>query len=250
MKPEHNFQLNLRRWVLGKDVTGHNDWQETTQCQVVPASQTAIIVCDMWDLHWSRGANERVAAMLPIMNEVLAAARHRGALICHAPSETMEFYADAPARQRALATPLITSPPNAEHPNPPLPVDASDEGSDTGETQTYRAWRRQHPGLTIDQERDIISDNGQQIYSVLQANAIRQVLIMGVHTNMCVLNRSFAIKQMVRWGVPIALVRDLTDTMYNPARSPYVSHAEGTRLVIEYIEKFWCPSILSRDLTA
>jgi hypothetical protein len=71
---------------------------------------------------------------------------------------------------------------------------------------------------------------------------------MGVHTNMCVLNRSFAIKQMVRWGVNIALVRDLTDTMYNPAMPPYVSHDEGTRLVVEYIEKFWCPSLLSDDL--
>jgi nicotinamidase-related amidase len=250
MQTNQNFHLNLRRWELGQDETGHNDWREIIQPKVVPATQTAIIVCDMWDKHWSRGANERVEAMLPTMNAVLIAARNKGALIIHAPSETMDFYADAPARQRALATPLLTPPPNADLPNPPLPVDASDEGSDTGETQTYRAWRRQHAELTIDQARDIISDNGQQIYSVLQAQGIAQVLILGVHTNMCVLNRSFAIKQMVRWGVPIALVRDLTDTMYNPASSPYVSHAEGTRLVIGYIEKFWCPSILSHDLSA
>jgi hypothetical protein len=71
---------------------------------------------------------------------------------------------------------------------------------------------------------------------------------MGVHTNMCVLNRPFAIKQLVRWGVPVALVRDLTDAMYNPARAPYVSHAAGTELVIGYIERFWCPSVTSQDL--
>ena len=65
---------------------------------------------------------------------------------------------------------------------------------------------------------------------------------------MCVLHRSFAIKQMVRWGVDVALVRDLTDTMYNPAMPPYISHEEGTRLVVEFIEKFWCPSIDSSDL--
>ena len=46
----------------------------------------------------------------------------------------------------------------------------------------------------------------------------------------------------------MVLVRDLTDAMYNPAMPPYVSHNEGTRLVIEYIEKFWCPSISSNDL--
>ena len=71
---------------------------------------------------------------------------------------------------------------------------------------------------------------------------------MGVHTNMCVQHRSFAIKQMVRWGVPVALVRDLTDTMYNPAMPPYVSHEEGTRLVVEFIEKFWCPSVTSDQI--
>ena len=53
---------------------------------------------------------------------------------------------------------------------------------------------------------------------------------------------------MVKWGVKIALVRDLTDTMYNPAQPPYVSHDEGTRLVIGYIEKFWCPSVESADI--
>ena len=55
---------------------------------------------------------------------------------------------------------------------------------------------------------------------------------------------------MVRWGQPIALVRDLTDTIYNPAMPPYVSHAEATRLVTAYIEKWWCPSIMSADLGA
>ncbi len=67
---------------------------------------------------------------------------------------------------------------------------------------------------------------------------------------MCILKRSFAIKQMVRWGINVALVRDLTDALYNPAMRPYVSHTEGTRLVIEYIEKFWCPSVESTQLIA
>jgi len=69
-----------------------------------------------------------------------------------------------------------------------------------------------------------------------------------VHTNMCVLHRTFAIKQMVRWGKSVALIRDLTDAMYNPAKSPYVSHDAGTQLIIEFIEKFWCSTILSDDL--
>ena len=66
---------------------------------------------------------------------------------------------------------------------------------------------------------------------------------------MCVLNRSFAIKRMVRWGFDAVLARDLTDAMYNPMRPPYVSHEAGTRLIIEYIEKHWCPTMTSDDIT-
>ncbi len=94
----------------------------------------------------------------------------------------------------------------------------------------------------------MISDNGQEVCNSYTQQGIRQVLIMGVHTNMCILNRSFGIKQMVKWGVNIALVRDLTDAMYNPAMPPYVSHNEGTQLIVGYIEKFWCPTITSEDL--
>ena len=242
------FTLNLRRWQLGQDEHGHNRWVAQVTQQQVSTNKLAIIICDMWDNHWSRGAVVREAALIPPMNQVLATARSRGVQIIHAPSETIDFYRDHPARLRMLTIPPIAPPTAQPHDNPPLPVDASDQGSDTGETTTYKAWSRQHPAVIIDEERDLISDNGREIYSYLAQQQIEQVLIMGVHTNMCVLNRSFAIKQMVRWGVNIALVRDLTDTMYNPAMPPYVSHDEGTQFVIGYIEKFWCPSVSSDDL--
>lgn len=245
--PNH-LTFHLRNWEFTQDAGGHNQWQEKVTIRRVDATKTAIIICDMWDKHWSRGASERVDAMTPRMNEVIAAARAQGVLIIHAPSDTMDFYADTPARWRALSVPAVEPPAPRDHADPPLPIDDSDEGSDTGETTTFKAWSRQHPGLAIDHERDFITDNGGQVYSILQQQGIEQVLIMGVHTNMCVLRRSFAIKQMVKWGVNIALVRDLTDTMYNPAMPPYVSHDEGTRLVVEYIEKFWCPSVVSDDL--
>ncbi|HCP99767.1 MAG TPA: hypothetical protein DIT99_03315 [Candidatus Latescibacteria bacterium] len=114
--------------------------------------------------------------------------------------------------------------------------------------EVFRAESRQHPAIEI-AESDAISDDGCEVYSVLHGRGIKTLLFTGVHTNMCVLNRSFGIKQMTRWGVECVLVRDLTDTMYNPAMSPYVSHEEGTGLIIEFIEKFWCPTIDSSDLT-
>jgi hypothetical protein len=70
----------------------------------------------------------------------------------------------------------------------------------------------------------------------------------GVHTNYCIVARSFGIRQMVALGRPIVLVRDLTDSLYNPKNAPFVSHERGTELVIEHIERYWCPSILSGDV--
>jgi hypothetical protein len=54
---------------------------------------------------------------------------------------------------------------------------------------------------------------------------------------------------MVRLLKNVVLARDLTDAMYDPRQPPYVSHTRGTEMVIEHIEKYWCPSILGEDLT-
>ena len=246
-----------RRRVLDTDENGYREWQMREETRSLDPTKAGIIVCDVWDLHWCRGANERLSALLPRMEKVLTSAREHGVTIIHAPSDTLEFYEGNPARERIRNMPRI-EPPSVEtrssgekDPDPPLPVDASDGGPDTADNPgrvNERGWSRQHPSISIDPERDLISDDGREIYSFLESGGIQTVFIMGVHTNMCVLNRTFGIKQMVRWGVDISLCRDLTDAMYNPAMPPYVSHAEGTGLVIEYIEKFWCPSVMSEDL--
>ena len=241
------LRLSLRRQVLTKDERGRNHWAPQVTARAVPASETAILICDVWDNHWSRGAAERCAEMALRMNEVVAAARAHGVAVIHAPSDTMGFYANSPARQRMLQIPPAAPPEPLPHDDPPLPIDDSDGGSDTGETPWHKAWTRQHPAIEV-QDPDVISDDGEEVYSFLRHRGTDQLVIMGVHTNMCVLNRSFGIKQMVRWGVDVALARDLTDTMYNPARRPYVSHEEGTRLVVEFIEKFWCPTVLGDEL--
>jgi nicotinamidase-related amidase len=242
------LKLGLRTQVLGQDPQGRNAWQVVETPALWPADQTALLLCDVWDLHWSRGANERLAPLLPRMDQVVRAARALGVRIVHAPSDTMNFYEGTPARQRVQAAKAVEPPPEVEREDPPLPVDASDSGTDTGEPTWHQAWSRQHPAIYVDQDRDGISDQGREVYSFLRAEGRSRLLILGVHTNMCVLHRSFAIKQMVKWGMEVVLLRDLTDTMYNPARSPYVGHEEGTRLVVEYIEKFWCATAHSEEV--
>lgn len=82
------------------------------------------------------------------------------------------------------------------------------------------------------------------------APRMNQFVLVGVHTNMCVIGRPFGLRNMVRAGKNVALVRDLTDTMYNPRQPPKVPHVVGTDLIVEYIEKYVCPTITSGQLLA
>ncbi len=107
---------------------------------------------------------------------------------------------------------------------------------------------RQHPAIDILPE-DAISDRGDEVYNLLRRYGVDQVIVMGVHTNMCVLGRPFSIRRLVTLGFRVALMRDMTDTMYNSRQHPYVNHFRGTDLVIEHIERHWCPTLTSSDLT-
>ncbi len=250
MPIEETLLLPCRRQALGRTGEGYRAWHTETQETRWPASATALLLCDVWNRHTCPAAEARLERLVPRMAEVVTALRARGVQIVHAPSDTMPFYAGSPARERVLAAPAVPPPAAIAHDDPPLPVDATGGGCDADreEPSPPWPWTREHPGIIIDESVDVIADNGRDLYAYYQQRGIRHVLIMGVHTNMCVLNRTFAIKQLVRWNVEVALIRDLTDAMYDPARPPYVSHEDGVRLIVEYIEKFWCPTVTSTEI--
>jgi nicotinamidase-related amidase len=217
----------------------------------------------MWDDHWCQGAARRVAELAGPINEVVQSARARGILIIHAPSTTTAPYEGTPARERARRAPFHATPaplstaerwgtawcwPDPAR-EPALPIDDSDMGCDCPEKCEIRApWTRQTGAIEIDQSRDAITDNGQETFNLLAERGIDNVIIAGVHLNMCVLGRPFAIRQLVHQGKKVLLLRDLTDTMYNSRKKPFVNHFRGTDLVIEHIEKHWCPTISRVDL--
>ena len=219
------------------------------------SSQSAIVICDMWNGHYCQSSVRRINEMVPRMNATIGAARSLGVQIVHSPSGTLDVYAATRQRKRMLAA-KPTAPPvpisrwcyldrTAE---PPLPIDDAIEPCDDAAVgEAVRRFDRQHPGLTI-AEPDGISDSGEEIYSFFTQQGIRNVALMGVHLNMCVLGRSFGIRQLTRVGFNVVLARDLTDSMYDPRQAPWVSHARGTELMIGHVEQYWCPSIASADL--
>ena len=232
-----------------------NQWRTTESNVTWEGANTAIVVCDMWDKHWCPEATERVDEMVPHMNRVLQLARQRGALIIHCPSDTMDFYKNHPGYHLAKAAPKFETTVPLKgwcsiegQKEPPLPIDDSDGGCNgCPDCRSYRAWSRQHAGIAI-QAGDAVTDSVDAFYLMKQRN-ITNVVVLGVHANMCVLGRPFSIRQMVAQGQNVLLMRDMTDSMYNQARKPYVSHFVGTDLVVDHIEKYWCGSVTSSDLT-
>ncbi|HEX4167874.1 MAG TPA: isochorismatase family protein [Bryobacteraceae bacterium] len=248
-KPTNAVDLQLTLQSLIHPFKTGDGWTQVHFRHSVASEHAAIIICDMWDRHWCGGATTRVEALAHRMAPVLEQARAKSILIIHAPSDTMAFYAHAPGRLLAEQAPHATPPSGIEptEKEPPLPIDDRDGGCDTPGDQEHQAWTRETPLLKIE-SGDVISDKGTEIYNVLRQHHVNTVLMMGVHANMCILNRSFGIRQLTRWGVHCILVRDLTDAMYNPASWPHVSHSAGTNLVIEHIEKYWAPTVASDDL--
>ena len=225
---------------------GSGDWMPVAVTQTFPVGETAILICDMWDKHWCTGSSHRVDALARKMAPIIDLARANHVQIIHSPSEVMQFYKDTPQRLSIQQISKAEPPAPLGLTDPPLPIDDSRGGCDTDD-KFYKAWSREHATLRIAGD-DVVSDNGAEVYSFLRQKGIKNLLVMGVHTNMCILKRSFAIRQMTNWGIRCVLVRDLTDTMYDPKDRPFVSHDQGTELVVQHIEKYWGPSLLSADL--
>ncbi len=244
--------LNCRR--LEKIPGTADQWTVTNrQVEWVP-SGTAAVICDMWNEHWCKGATARVAEMAPRMNDLISELRRRGVLIIHCPSDTMKYYEGTPGRKLAQSAPKVD-------PNPPLkgwcgidparepalPVDDSDGGcNDDPPCQQGSPWTHEIDTLKIE-PGDAITDSSEA-YNLMRQRGITNVLVMGVHQNMCVLGRPFSIRQMVYQGQNVVLVRDLVDSMYNSRMKPWVDHFTGNDLITWHIEKYWCPTITSDQI--
>ena len=236
--PQQSLLLHARSRVA--DAAGSYTVQEK-ELKWEP-KKTAIIICDMWNEHWCRGATRRVGELAPVMNRTIAAARAKGVLIIHAPSSCMDTYKGYPGRAIAKNAPKAANLPKdiagwctkiPSEEKGTYPIDQSDGGCDDGPTcPSGSPWKFQVAAIEI-KDQDAISDSGVEIWNLLESRGITNVMLMGVHTNMCVLGRPFGLRQMAQHGKNVVLVRDHTDTMYKLAklavRQPFRGYGEDYR---------------------
>ncbi len=263
--------LNLKLTQQTETYSGSGRFHRVSRSVEWNPNATAVIVCDMWDSHHSVNAVRRVAEIAPRMNKFVEAMRDRGATIIHAPSDCMNAYADHPARLRATSLAIVPDTPEdisnwcdriPSEESAAYPIDQSDGGEDDDLQEhqqwlkTLQAngrkpaspWLKQTDLISIDADRDFVSDKGKEVWSILATRKIDNVMLIGVHTNMCVLGRPFGLRQLSQHGKNAVLVRDLTDTMYNPKSWPYVNHFSGTDLIVQHIERYVCPTITSDQI--
>jgi nicotinamidase-related amidase len=219
-------------------------------------ARAAVVICDMWDAHHCVSAADRVAEMAPRMNEVVAGLRAQGALIIHAPGGCADFYRATPARLRAIRAPRAKLPGpvdwNGWDParESELPLALTDPGRCSCDSADPCAragppypWTRQISTIDIAPE-DAITDDGAEVFNLLEERDIADVVVMGVHTNICVLGRPYGIRQLVYWAKKPVLCRDLTDSFHRDPRG----HSWGTQEIVAHIERHWCPTVRSDQL--
>lgn len=261
--------MNLQSQVQTK--LNGDEFTEVTRKEEWNPAETAIIVCDVWDYHHCLNAVKRLDEFAPRLNQVLATAREQGVTIIHSPSDCMPAYQQHPARLRAINAPNADYQPSEikawcsvipSEERAVYPIDQSDGGEDDDPAEHARwakhlkslgrnpgmPWQQQSDHIEIDNAKDFISDRGDEVWNILEERGIKNVILTGVHVNMCVIGRPFGLRQMARNGKNVVLMRDMTDAMYNPKRWPYVSHHEGTQRVISHIEKYVCPTVTSDQI--
>jgi hypothetical protein len=240
-------------------------------------NETAIIVCDMWAFHPCVHATARLEDLAAEMNKVFDKARDKGILIVFAPSnhEIDKYYSDLPARKTSAKYRHGFGNPRHwdfwvhgrggenEHSHIAYsgekdaiwPLPSGDPNC--FESRGKEADFRQTKILEI-KDNDILTDDfveliGNKEYKecLFKERGIKNVILMGVHTDMCVIGRPFGCRAMKIAGYNTVLCRDLTDCAWNCASriKGTFDHFRGLDKIIEYIETYICPTITSTDIT-
>jgi nicotinamidase-related amidase len=253
------LNADLRISMQERVKSGRTDSEDARRMTVVRTeswkpSETALIICDMRDKRRCDKSSVRFGELALALNEVADKARSRGVKIVHAPGECMDYYKDYPQRREAkkyknakLAA-LARGDKLPSEENAIYPVSSQDEGCENKDSEHHRTWTKQNDVLSIKPD-DLISDSGEELGAYFKKKGIKNVILTGAATSAYAMERSAGLRAMKRMGMNVVLMRDMIDMVYSSEKAPFIDHYSGLELMVEYIETYVCPSIVSSGFT-
>lgn len=169
-------QVGRQEWIVNNTIA---DWTP---------NDTAIIVVDMWDVHWCPTATTRVAKIAVPMNKTLHVARDLGLHIIFAPSDVTNFYAKEPARLRTLALPTVQLPNAHKKQAPTFPLGVATDGGCDVTAPMGSPWTRQIATLSIDHALDYLiaadlpgnpNAGTHELFNIISHLGIKNLIYMG-----------------------------------------------------------------------
>lgn len=208
-------------------------------------NEVGILLIGLWDTHPCLVAQDKLHQLCPRVNDFITSYRMSGCKIIIGSSSLIK-------REKYQKYCAITSQiPYAKFQDfgmhfPPLPIDDSDGGVEVPNPGFDRQAVDLHPSIKL-QDGDYMCANPKEIVNYMHHYSLRHLIVVGVHLNMCVLDRPYGIRNLSRYGVELSLMRDLTDPMFN-CKKHCTDRATVTKKLLDYIEKYICPTTSSHDL--
>lgn len=214
----------------------------------IDCSKIALLSIGMWSMHKCQVATDRLDEISIKSNELMKKIRNNGGKILHGSSTLVNLPEYKKMRDNIVGLPEAKLVDKGMVQLPPIPLDDSDGGIVEINKNYDRKKVLMNPHIEMDYEKDVITGHNKEILNYLHYHNIELLLICGTHTNMCVLDRTYGVKNLIRFGFPVIIIRDLVDVVHNHAKFPYTNREETNELMSEWIEEYICPSVHSEDI--
>lgn len=220
-----------------------SDNQVKEEIKQIDPENMGIVVIDMWNHHWCKTAANRVSTMVPRFNKSFETARKLGMKIFWAPTDGIARHMGTMPRERAAAVPYHKL---NEIRDLQIDFTHSRNGCLCGpgiHCMVDYGWDGLNPDLNIEEETDYVISSTLELYSLCKELDITTLIYSGVHTNICVVGKPPALKNMYNAGIEGYLARDLTDAFISPIPAEGISNEQGTADIVEDIENSGIGSI-------
>ena len=216
--------------------------------------EVCIFVIDIWDTHWCKFYEEENSNLAKKTSQFLDEARKNNMLIFHLPGDRMDpedpeqllkEYKNSVARKNTLS--ITEGIPPSDLKKIKYDFLKSTKSAFHNKLQAVNTAR-------FRQSRPRPSSKGcfcQEIVSVLKENKIKKILYVGGALNFCVLDRDYGIRRMHDFGFDCSFVKDHV-LIHGQAITPegyIMTNSQAHELQSEYVERNFCSSVVSSDIT-